>query len=613
MRTFNQVLNVLYEISNNKPNYQFDNLYRVLYKKDCYIKSYADISKNNGADTKGTNEITADGFSEIRINNLIDKLKTEQYQPSPVKRIYIPKKNGKKRPLGLPTFDDKLVQNICAKMLESIYEPIFSKSSHGFRPNRSCHTALSQIKNEMTGVKYFIEGDIEGFFDNIDHEILIKILSKKIKDNRFLILIRKFLRAGYIENWQYHKTYSGTPQGGIISPILANIYLNEFDNFIENEIKDKYNHGDARRRKLNPEYKKIDIKKQVLKRQINRETNKDKRKMMIEEYKELSKLMLSTPCIEYDNKDFISIKYVRYADDFIIGVCGSKETSTNIKKDISIFLKDKLNLNLSESKTLITYCHKRAKFLNYEITIRNDKTVRKQKGGFKRRVFNQKIQLLIPKKEIRNWVNKRDMVKDINAKKWIPKRRTRLFFLSDLERIELVNSEIRGLYNYYSIAENVSKVMSNYNYISEYSLLKTYANIYKTSVKKIRIEFKINKDWGIKYKDKNNKERYILYYNQGFKQKKVDKSNKIDSVNSKGIYYRESELEKRMNANICEICGKDDKDAIYEVHHINKVKNLKGKDSWERIMIAKKRKTLIVCQDCHKKIHNQTMDINYKN
>ena len=192
----------------------FTKLYRYLLRPDIYFVAYKNLYANNGAATKGVNEDTADGFSEAKIDSIIKALADETYQPMPVRRTYIQKKNNRKklRPLGIPTFTDKLVQEVLRMILEAVYEPIFLDVSHGFRPKRSCHTALKQLRREFNGTRWFVEGDIKGCFDNINHAVLVGLLNNKIKDARITKLIYKFLKAGYLENWQYHKTYSGTPQ-----------------------------------------------------------------------------------------------------------------------------------------------------------------------------------------------------------------------------------------------------------------------------------------------------------------------------------------------------------------------------------------------------------------
>ena len=212
----------------------FTKLYRYLLRPNIYFVAYKNLYANNGAATKGVNEDTADGLSEAKIDSIIKALADETYQPMPVRRTYIQKKNNRKklRPLGIPTFTDKLVQEVLRMILEAVYEPIFLDVSHGFRPKRSCHTALKQLRREFNGTRWFVEGDIKGCFDNINHTVLVGLLSNKIKDARITKLIYKLLKAGYLEDWQYHKTYSGTPQGGIISPLLANIYLHELDKFV---------------------------------------------------------------------------------------------------------------------------------------------------------------------------------------------------------------------------------------------------------------------------------------------------------------------------------------------------------------------------------------------
>ncbi|HER2162517.1 TPA: group II intron reverse transcriptase domain-containing protein, partial [Streptococcus pyogenes] len=362
-------------------NYLFQRLYLNLYNIEFFLDAYAKIYPNKGSNTKGINEDTIDGMSLKRVNALIEKLRNQTYQPNPARRTYIPKKNGKLRPLGLPTFEDKLVQEVVRRILESIYEPNFSENSHAFRPNRSCHTALKQIKNTFTGIRWFIEGDIKGFFDNIDHHILINILRKRIKDENFINLIWKFLRAGYVENWVFHKTFSGTPQGGIISPILSNIYLNELDRYID-EYTTKFNKGDKRTH--NKTYHNIagKIAKRKAKNKkewslLDHETRKQRAYEVKQLYKEL---------IKYDSKDLFDpnyrrMKYVRYADDFLIGVIASKEEAEKIKQDLTVFLADKLKLELSAEKTLITHSKKNARFLGYDIRVARDWQTMKMPNG----------------------------------------------------------------------------------------------------------------------------------------------------------------------------------------------------------------------------------------
>ena len=214
MRNSGKVLNNLTEHSKDL-NYKYERLYRILFNEEMYHVAYQHIYAKQGNMTVGSDGQTIDSMSLTRIGKLIETLKDESYQPNPSRRTYIPKKNGKMRPLGIPSFDDKLLQEVIRMILEAIYEGQFEDSSHGFRPKRSCHTAIRQISKSFCGTKWYIEGDIKGFFDNINHDVLINILKERIEDERFIRLIRKFLNAGYIEEWTFHKTYSGTPQGGL--------------------------------------------------------------------------------------------------------------------------------------------------------------------------------------------------------------------------------------------------------------------------------------------------------------------------------------------------------------------------------------------------------------
>ena len=340
MRNPEQVLNILAGHS-NEPEYKYERLYRILFNEQMFFVAYQRMYAKPGNMTPGTDGKTEDEMSIDRINKLIESIKDETYSPNPAKRTYIPKKNGKMRPLGIPSFEDKLVQEVVRMVLEAIYEGHFEWTSHGFRPNRSCHTALKSLQNNFNGAKWFIEGDIKGFFDNIDHDVLIEIMKGRIADDRFLRLIRKFLNAGYMEEWQFNKTYSGTPQGGIISPILANIYLDKFDKYME-EYANKFNKGTIRSR--NKDICKLNNRVHYLKRRINEVKDANERTKMVEELHEKQKRILTMPSGNDMDRNFRRLRYVRYADDFLIGVIGTKNECETIKADITKFMQEKLRL-----------------------------------------------------------------------------------------------------------------------------------------------------------------------------------------------------------------------------------------------------------------------------
>ena len=236
-------------------------LYRQMFNKELYLLAYGNIYSNQGAMTPGPCSETADGMSEAKIGEIIAAMRGERYRFAPVRRVYIPKKNGKLRPLGLPSWSDKLVGEVVRLLLEACYEPRFSGRSHGFRKGRGCHTALRDVQNTWTGTVWFVEGDISDCFGKIDHEILMKILAEKILDNRFLRLIRNMLKAGYMEEWQYYKTLSGTPQGGVVSPFLSNIYLDKLDEYVERELIPQHTRGT--RRKVNPQYRELAVRRRA--------------------------------------------------------------------------------------------------------------------------------------------------------------------------------------------------------------------------------------------------------------------------------------------------------------------------------------------------------------
>ena len=574
----------------------FTKLYRYLLRPDIYFVAYKNLYANNGAATKGVNEDTADGFSEAKIDSIIKALADETYQPMPVRRTYIQKKNNRKklRPLGIPTFTDKLVQEVLRMILEAVYEPIFLDVSHGFRTKRSCHTALKQLRREFNGTRWFVEGDIKGCFDNINHAVLVGLLNNKIKDARITKLIYKFLKAGYLENWQYHKTYSGTPQGGIISPLLANIYLHELDKFVM-KLKSEFDTPGVGQ--ITPEYRELHNEIKRLSHRLTKVTGEE-RELVLAEYKPKRQKLMSIPCTAQTDK---KLKYVRYADDFLIAVKGSCEDCQWIKSKLAEFIGDVLKMELSEDKTLITHSSKCARFLGYDVRVRrNGKIKRGGPGHVKMRTLNGGVELLVPLNDkIRQFVFTKGVAIQKEDGSMFPVHRKYLVGLTDLEIVSVYNAELRGICNYYGMASNFCK-LNYFAYLMEYSCLKTLASKHKTSLSKTIDKFNDGTGkWGIPYETKlGSKRRYFANYADC-----KGKGSATDYISNAAVVYgyAVNTLENRLKAKVCELCGTTESDH-YEVHHINKLKNLKGKERWEIAMIAKHRKTLVVCRDCHRSI-----------
>ncbi|MBM7556442.1 reverse transcriptase domain-containing protein [Halanaerobacter jeridensis] len=612
---------VLYNLAKQakKEDYKFRRIYRNLYNPKFYLKAYDNIYANSGSATAGIDNETADAFSMDKIEKIIKQLKKEKYQPKPVRREYIDKDpNGnKQRPLGIPTFRDRIVQEVVRMILEAIYEENFSEHSHGFRPDRSCHTALTEIKRTFAGVNWFIECDIKSYFDTIDHHILVNILRRRIEDEKFIRLIWKFLGAGYMENWKYYGTYSGTPQGGIVSPILANIYLNELDEYME-EFREEFRQGKPSDKKRNSEYRKYAARIRRLKKKYEPvwdEISDERKEEVIRKKRKWEEKKRNLPYYDPDQSDseYRDVKYLRYADDFIIGVHGSKQDCREVRESLSDFLAEKLNLQLSTEKTVITHSSDRARFLGYDITSPTSSTLTKDKRGYKVRRNSNRISLYMPENKIRDYINEQDLVKNVDAEEWRMKHRPKLINNPELEIVAHYNAEIRGLYNYYKLAENVSTYMWQLRHVMEYSCLATLANKRKSTISKVKDDLSNGKHWGIWYETKDG-EKFMPFYNKGFSKVKnsdmvdIDEK-KVDRLPNLYPYYNNTtSLVDRILASKCEYCGRDDSDATYEVHHVNKLKKLKGKREWEKVMIAKNRKTLIMCKECHTKLHQGNLD-----
>lgn len=597
MRSPERVLNSLNEHSKDS-SYKFERLYRILFNEELFYVAYQKIASNGGSTTKGSDGRSIDEMSLARIETLIASLKDESYQPHPSRRVHIPKKNGKTRPLGIPAFEDKLVQEVVRMILEAIYEGHFETTSHGFRPKRSCHTALLHIQKTFSGAKWFIEGDIKGFFDNIDHDVLVGILRERISDDRFIRLIRKFLKAGYVEDWTFHNTYSGTPQGGIVSPILANIYLDKLDKYVKEYIR----HFDmGTKRRPGKESNDLANERKRTVRKLKKVKDGTEKAALVARLKAIEQERAAFPSGDEMDGSYRRLKYIRYADDFILGVIGSKEDALRIKEDIKSFLSESLALELSEEKTLITHTGKSAKFLGYEITVTRNNHQRRDVQGRLRRTYGKRVRLNVSMATLRDKLLEYGAmeIKLRNGKEvWKPKCRSGLIFNDDLEILDRYNRETVGFCNYYLIANNCV-VLHNFRYIMEYSMYKTFAGKYRSTVRKINKKYRHNKLFTVKYEQKGViKSR--TFYKTSFKRRTTAFNGSCDIEPYSIADVSRTNLTDRLKAEKCELCGATGK---LIMHHVRNLKDLKGKESWKRLMSARKRKTIALCPSCHRLRH----------
>ncbi len=582
-------------------HYKYERLYRILFNEQMFYVAYQRIYANPGNMTPGSDGQTIDQMSIERIGKLIASLKDESYHPTPYRRVYIPKKNGKKRPLGIPSVEDKLVQEVVHMVLEAIYEGQFENTSHGFRPRKSCHTALTYIQHQFTGAKWFIEGDIKGFFDNIDHQVLIGILRERISDERFLRLIWKFLKAGYVEDFAFHNTYSGTPQGGVISPILANVYLDRFDKYMSEYAR---NYDLGKRRRYNPQYTKFTKKAIRLRKELRATEDEEEKAVLLAQIMDVQKEMRKLP-VSMDMDDrYRRLKYVRYADDFLIGVIGSKADCEKMKEDFTAFMMDKLKLELSAEKTLITNAHDAAKFLGYEITVRKSEATKRNANGWVKRAFCGSIILKLPLETVQKKLlsMKAMELRTVNGKEtWWATPRTYMPKEKPEDICARYTTEIRGFYQYYRIANNISYSGSKFGYIMRYSFYKTLAMKQNSSTKKIVARYKRGHDIAIPDIGKGGETKYRVFYNDGFARQQPSKDAACDNLPNLFVTPYPTLVEKLVERK-CELCGATNVDTV--MYQVKKLTELEPNTVWNKLMLKKWRKTLVVCKCCNKKIHN---------
>ena len=587
MQDAETVLNVIRE--RGERGLPLENIYRLLYNRNLYLRAYGRLYSNQGAMTRGTTAETVDGMSLAKIDDLTDALRYERFRWTPVRRVNLPKPKGGTRPLGLPTWTDKLLQEVIRMILEAYYEPQFSDRSHGFRPGRGCHTALSNVVDYWTGVRWFVEGDIKGCFDNIDHDVLLSVLGEKLQDNRFLRLLKYLLKAGYMEEWKFGRTLSGTPQGGVVSPILSNIYLDRLDKYVENVLIPANTRGTDRRD--NREYIRL-RSRMVYHRNVGHHSLAA----------ELRKQMQQLPSRDPHDPNYRRLRYVRYADDFVLGYIGTKAEAQQVKESLEMFLRDSLKLELSQEKTLITHATSQAaRFLGYELVNQQANDQLDHRG---QRKVNGRIGLRVPADVIEQHCR-------AYMRKGKPSHRNELLADDDYTIVSRYQAEFRGVVQYYLLASNVSH-FGRLRTVMEMSLARSLAAKHKSTARKMRRLYKgvVETEHGPRVclkvvKQRDNGKRPLVAYFGGIPLKRQRQAVLMDQQPQR---YRtdRTELIKRLLADECEMCGST---VDVEVHHIRALRdlNVKGqreKPQWVQLMAARQRKTLVVCRTCHMNIHH---------
>jgi len=557
----NQFQKLLKDLKNKE---RINNLTTIMSNRDFLIGCYLNIRSKRGNMTRSLTPETLDSIDMRWFDKVVHTFRNGKFAFRPSRRSYIPKSNEKLRPLTIPSPRDKIIQEGMRILLECIFNAQFCESSHAFRPGRGCRTALNQIRLHFGKSNWFIEGDIDQQYSSIDHNILVSRLREKIQDEPFIDLVYKYMRLGYGE-----KPNETTPmklgliQVGLISPILSNIYMHPFDEWMEDI--------------LIPKYTKI-----------------------IRQHGCAVDKLIGTSIANDHN--FGRVSYVRYVDDFLIGVIGSKETCTKIREEIKVFLKKHLAMNLNIDKTHITHATtEKALFLGYDISctpkskmpIRYDSRKRLVRRTTQT-IMNAPIKRVVERLRLKGFLNRNDQ----------PTRCGRYINMDLWNIVESYKSIERGVINYYSMANNYSRLAARVHYSLKYSCALTIGS--KMKLKTMRGTFKrYGKNLKIKVRDKS-----ISYPNILFKRpyKSID-DRPNDNLSFEEYFESLVYRHKRHVGNLvgpCTVCGSPDN---IEVHHVRALKHISKKRDWLSMTMAKfARKQVAVCKSCHIKIHKGTYD-----
>jgi len=576
---------------------RINGLFRLLGCPLLWERAYEQVAPNKGALTPGIDpDNTLDGFSLERMERIMAAVLDGSYRFSPARRQYIPKPNGKKRPLGIPTADDKLVQAAVKILLEHVYEPVFADQSHGFRRGRSCHSALTEIRRTWHGVKWLIEVDIVGYYDNIDHDILLGLLRRRIDDERLIRLIGRMLKAGYLEDWMFHRTFSGAPQGGVISPILANIYLHELDGFMA-EMKARFDKGQTRRR--SDAYLEISKQIQIRRRKIERRRangQEEKIPALVEEIGEWERRRLEEPAVDPFDPDYRRLRYCRYADDFVIGVIGSKNDARNIMAEVRTYLAETLKLEVSEEKSGIRKADEGAMFLGYQLKTYGDgRTKRMIKGGraVTMRVPGDRMQLHVPVDRLARFAERQRLGNIFTNR---GEARCELINNSDVAILTGYNAIMRGLAEYYKLGTLWKDEVGRLHHLWWWSFMKTVSRKHKCSVKKTAERLRNGDRLGLWYEGRHQRR-----FKPMFRLKDVWPTPASEHVDRQTLTYAHfsgrTDFVDRLRARTCQACGVEN--VPVEVHHVRKMSDMQGTTLWTQVKAARTRKRVVLCFDCH--------------
>jgi len=579
-------------------NKRFTRLYRLLRQNGLLAIARERIGKNKGAQTPGVDGLTMADMENAEIIRMSEELKGGRYQPQPVRRVYIPKRNGKLRPLGIPTSRDKIVQAGVTLILEAIYEPIFRKCSHGFRAQHSTITALKQVSSAYrSGAKWIIEGDITDCFGSIPHGVILNCLRKRIKDERFIDLIRKMLQAGVMEAGHVAATYSGTPQGGIASPILANIVLHELDVWLENQmgVNPPAQTPDEMNARSNPEYMRLHYRIVDIRRYLDGKRPIPKKSTpegLRQELREKLHLRSLQPRSLPRKVTF----YTRYADDFVVMLCdASKTEALQLKQAIAVWMQANLGLTLNQEKTHVTHWKDTIRFLGYELEGRS-----KPNGtGW--------LHLGIPKEAVRN----------VTAK---IQQATRFPQAPEYDVFKNVNAIARGWTNYYRYAHNNNVTGGKLSTVIYWRTVHYLGKRHRRSIAKImKNHYARDPKTGClglyvqtPGKPVCTENRYFVWYKTptrlqlgtNFAYQVEDRQPYLNTGWATG-HSQHQRMETRVRAEMrCESCGASG--VTLFVHHPNRLANAKrvSKGMGHVAQSGMEQKTVLLCQNCHLSHHH---------